>query len=333
MTQPTAMPSAASLDASGISLLGQWRGAVGRVFKLVSKTHGLRQVTYTRVKAVRAPAPDGSFDVEVQCVDIIARVIEGKRTHSNISKEGVLRQEPEVGLLPESFGEECPLPEFEKVTEAILAYTNTYLEWVIQDSPEENNEISIPVDVPHLRLNAMEASLVRHSPFLSGDIYFLTPNAIEAAMASIRTEMMRASRNVHLTDAVDPVYVEDKNEAAALLRTRLHKARLEAAAAVRPVAVDAALQIDSLCLALLGRPSSTAVSWITANPNEEGVVACLGINRTPLDFVRWAHVSGRLVPEEQTDKLKLRDFFRGWNNSYTGPDKDGIYPLLRPATE
>lgn len=333
MTQPTTMPADASPDAAGISLLEQWRGAVGRVFKLVSKTHGLRQVTYTRVKTVRAPDSDGSFDVEVQCVDIIARVIEGKRTHSNISKEGVLRLEPEVGLLPESFGEECPLPEFEKVTEAVLAYTNTYLEWVIQDSPEENNEINIPVDVPHLRLNAMEASLVRHSPFLSGDIYFLTPNAIEAAMASIRTEMMRASRNVHLTDAVDPVYVEEKNEAAALLRARLHKARLEAAAAVRPVAVDAALQIDSLCLALLGRPSSTALSWIAANPNEEGVVACLGINRNPLDFVRWAHVSGRLVPEEQTDKLKLRDFFRGWNNSYTGPDKDGLYPLLRPATE
>ncbi len=332
MTPSTALPIDASPDAA-LSLPALWRAATGRVFKLVTKTHGLRQVTYTRVKTVRAPGADGVFDIEVQCVDIISRVIEGKRTHSNISKEGVLSQSADDGLRPESFGAECPLAEFEKVTEAVLAYTNTYLEWVIHDSPEEGDEISIPVDVPHLRLNAMEASLVRHSPFLSGGVYFLTPNSIEAAMASIRMEMMRASRNVHLTDAVDPVYVEEKNAAAALLRTRLHKARLEAAAAVRPVAVDAALQIDSLCLALLGRPSSTTLSWINANPSEEGVVACLGINRSPLDFVRWAHVSGRLVSEEQADKLKLRDFFRGWNNSYTGPDKDGLYPLLRPATD
>jgi hypothetical protein len=332
MTQPTITPTGAELG-TGVAMIQLWRPAVGRVFKLVSKAYGVRQVTYTQVKAVREPASHGSFDIEVRCVEIIARVIEGKRTHSNISKEGILRQEPDTWLPPESFGAECALAEFEKVTEAILAYTNTYLEWVVQDAPEEKAGTGLPVDTPHLLLTAMEASLVRHSPFLAGDLYFLSPNAIEAALVSIRTEMARASRNIHLTDAVDPVYVEEKNEAAAMLRIKLVKARQTLAATSSPLKVEAALQLDSLCLALLGRPSSTAISWVTANPSEEGVVASLGRHRHPLDFVRWANVSGRLVADEQAAGRNLRDYFRGWNNSYTGPDKDGIYPLLRLATE
>jgi len=332
MTQSTTTTPAAIDPDTGVSLIQLWRPVVGRVFKLVTKSHGVRQVTYTQVKAVRDPGVDGGFDVEVRCVDIIARVIEGKRTHSNISKEGVLRQEADTGLPPQSFGAECPLSEFEKVTEAVLAYTNTYLEWVIQDAPEEKTGTGISVDTPHLLLTAMEASLVRHSPFLAGDVYFLTPNAIEAALVSIRTEMARASRNVHLTDAVDPVYVEEKNEAAAMLRIKLVKARQTLAATNTPLKVEAALQLDSLCLALLGRPSSTSIYWVTANPSEEGVVAFLGVHRHPLDFVRWANVSGRLVADEQVGGRTLRDYFRGWNNSYTGPDKDGIYPLLRLAT-
>ena len=28
----------------------------------------------------------------------------------------------------------------------------------------------------------------------------------------------------------------------------------------------------------------------------------------------------------------LKDYFNGWNHNYTGPDADGIYPLLKPAT-
>ncbi|HEX2861252.1 MAG TPA: hypothetical protein VHN79_06415, partial [Lacunisphaera sp.] len=255
MTQP--IPTTPGADPQGgIALVDLWRPAMGRVFKLLSKSRGVRQVTYTQVKAVRDPNPEGVFDIEVRCVEIIARVLEGKRTHSNISKEGVLRQDPDSGLLPESFGTECPLSEFEKVTEAILAYTNTYLEWVIEDAPGEKPEHTATVDVPHVRLTAMEASLVRHSPFLAGDLYFLTPSSLEAALVSIRTEMERASRNVHLTDAVDPVYVREKNEAATLLRTKLGNLRQAADSSVRPVKVDAALQLDSLFLALLGRPSS-----------------------------------------------------------------------------
>jgi hypothetical protein len=289
-------------------------------------------VTYTQVKAVRDPGPDEGFDVEVRCVDIIARVIEGKRAHSNISKEGILRQDALTGLPPDSYGTVCPLAEFEKVTEAILAYTNTYLEWVLQDGSEEKIETGMSVDMPHLLLTAMEASLVRHSPFLAGDLYFITPNAVEAALVSIRTEMARASRNIHLTDAVDPVYVEEKNAAAAMLRIKLVKARQTLAATSTPLKVEAALQLDSLCLALLGRPSSTAIYWVTANPSDEGVVATLGMHRHPLDFVRWANLSGRLVSDEQAAGRNVRDYFRGWNNSYTGPDKDGIYPLFRLAT-
>jgi hypothetical protein len=331
MTRSTTTPAGPDQD-TGDALIQLWRPAVGRVFKLITKDDGVRQVTYTKVKAVREPGADGGFEIEVRCVDIIARVIEGKRTHSNISKEGVLRQEAHRGLPPESFGTECPVAEFEKVTEAILAYTNTYLEWVIQDAPEEKTARDVPVDVPHVRLTAMEASLVRHSPFLAGEVYFLTPNSIEAALRSISTEMARTARNIHLTDRVDPLYVDEKNEAAAQLRIKLASLRQSAAGIGRPVSTEAALQLDSLCLALLGRPSSTSIYWITANPSEEGVVATLGVNRHPLDFVRWAHTSGRMVPAEQAAGRNLRDYFRGWSNSYSGPDQHGIYPLLRLAT-
>lgn len=332
MSQPTLMPDEV-VPVAEPPLLDRWRAAEGRVYKLVTKPYGIRQVTYTQVRAVHEPVADGSFDVEVRCVEIVARVIAGKRTHSNISKEGRLHQRAGTGLPPESFGVECPAAEFDKVTEAILAYTNTYLEWVIQEAPEEQTGIGMPLDVPHLRLTAMEASLLRHSPFLAGDVYFLTPNAVEAGLLSVHSEMARAARNVHLADAVDPMYVMEKNAAAAALGARLEQARGEAATVQRPVRVGAGLQIDSLCLALLGRPSTTLLHWVTANPSEEGVIASLGPNRDPLDFVRWAHVSGRMVAPEAAAGRDLRDFFRGWNHGYTGPDKDGIYPLMQFATE
>jgi hypothetical protein len=332
MTPSPTIPSPVE-PAAAIALPDVWRAAVGRVYKLITKPYGVRQVTYTHVRAVHEPDADGGFDVEVRCVEIIARVLEGRRAHSNISKEGILRPAVDGGLLPECFGRECRLAEFEKVTEAILAYTNTYLEWVIQDAPEEKTEIEMPIDVPHLPLTAMEASLVRHSPFLAGNAYFLTPISIDAALASIRTEMARASRNIHLADAVDPVYVAEKNAAAAVLKARLEKARGQAATVMRPVRIGAAVQLDSLCLALLGQPSATTLYWVAANPGEEGMIACLGANRDPLEFVRWAHVSGRFVPPEQVSGRELRDFFRGWNNAYTGPDREGIYPLLKLATD
>jgi hypothetical protein len=40
-----------------------------------------------------------------------------------------------------------------------------------------------------------------------------------------------------------------------------------------------------------------------------------------------------MVPPDTTAGKELRTFFNGWDQHYTGPDKDGIYPLLRPATE
>ena len=92
------------------------------------------------------------------------------------------------------------------------------------------------------------------------------------------------------------------------------------------------LQLNSLCLALLGQPSATSLCWGTANPRENGAVYRLGLACAPLDFVRWAHVSGRLVPAEATAGKELKDYFTGWNHNYTGPDAAGIYPLLKPAT-
>lgn len=333
-----------------------WDGAVGKVFKLTSKNPGVRNVTYTQVKAVRdvEPAASGAFDIEVQCVEITGRTISSKRTYSNICKEGVLRQDPDTELIPESFGTECPLSEFEKVTNAILAYTNSYLDWVMQADPEEQTDIKVAIDVPHLVLTDMEASLVRNSPFLSKNLYFLTTNSIAAAQASIQQELNRALRGMLLADAVDANYVAQKNEAIASLQMKLKAAaqetearRILASVEIQkrdPLARDfaaerrrpgfASLQLDSLTLALLGKSSATSVRWVTANPSEDGPVFCLGGQCAPLDFVRWAHVSGRnTVSEAETAGRKLADYFKGLNQAYTGPDRDGIYPLLKPATD
>jgi hypothetical protein len=289
-------------------------------------------VTYTQVKAVKQTGADGRFEIEVLCVEITSRVLSGKRTHSNICKEGIMPQEAGSELRPDSFGDECSREEFEKLTGAILAYTNTYLDWVMQAAPEEKTEIEVPIDLPHLKLTDMEASLVRNSPFLLQDIYFLTPNSIRAALASIQQELQRASRNMLLGDAADPQYVERKNEATASLHAKLKAAQI-AAAAVRKDTAQAMLELDSLSLALLGKASATTVVWVTANPSEEGPVANLGTVSTPLDFVRWAHSSGRLVPDDVAATRELRAYFRGYNDSYTGPDKDGVFPLMKPATE
>jgi len=331
MSEPDPIPPEVDWDDE-VSVWNHWQEAVGKVFKLTSKTYGVRNVTYTRVKTVHEIGPDGDFEIDVVCVEIIARVLDGKRTHSNICKEGVLSRAAGSLLLPAGFGDECPLAEFDRVTGAILAYTNTYLDWVMQEEPEERTEVGISVDLPHLELTDMEASLVRNSPFLIKDQYILSPNSISAARVSIREEMQRAWRNMNLPDAVDPVYVEKKNEAAASLNAKLSAAQREASV-FRKGPNGAALQLDSLCLALLGQPSTTSISWITANPSEDGAVACVGLSCAPLDFVRWAHLSGRQVPTEVASRKRLMDFFGGWNQGYTGPDAEGIYPLLKPATD
>jgi hypothetical protein len=329
MTNPLLTESEATEE---ISVLQLWQNAVGKVFKIGAKIYGMRTVTYTQVKGVRQTGEDGRFEIEVLCVEITSRVLSGKRTHSNICKEGVMPQEAGSELRPDSFGDECSRLEFEKLTGAILAYTNTYLDWVMQPAPEEKTEIEVPIDLPHLKLTDMEASLVRNSPFLLQDLYFLTPNSIRAALASIQQELQRASRNMLLGDAADPLYVERKNEATASLHAKLKAAQI-AAAAVRKDTAQAMLELDSLSLALLGKASATTVVWVTANPSEEGPVANFGTVSTPLDFVRWAHTSGRLVPDEIAATRDLRAYFRGYNDSYTGPDKDGVFPLMKPATE
>ncbi len=318
--------------AEAISVLPLWQQAVGKVFKLAAKIYGMRTVTYTQVKSVKQTGDDGRFEIEVLCAEITSRVLSGKRTHSNICKEGIMPQEAGSDLRPDSFGDECSVAEFEKVAGAILAYTNTYLDWVMQAAPEEKTEIEVPIDLPHLKLTDMEASLVRNSPFLLGDVYFLTPNSIRAALTSIQQELQRASRNMLLVDAADAQYVERKNEATASLHAKLKAAQV-AAATVRKDTAQAMLELDSLSLALLGKASATTVVWVTANPSEEGAVANFGTVSTPLDFVRWAHISGRLVPDEVAAARDLRAYFRGYNDSYTGPDRDGIFPLMKHATE
>lgn len=332
MSQPMPMVRPETNPDENVPVRSVWQEAVGKVFKLVSKPYGIRNVTYVQVKSVRPVGFAGDFEVEVLCVEIIARVLDGKRTHSNICKEGVMHHLADSALLPASFGVECPLPEFEKVTGAILAYTNTYLEWVMQEAPEEQTEVGIPADLPHLSLTDMEASLVRNSPFLAKDLYFVSRNSIRAAVVSMRQELQRASRSMLLVDAVDPVYIARKNEATASLRAKLSSAQREVTAK-RKDTNRKLLQLDSLCLALLGQPSTTTVKWLKANPSEEGPVYCIGLVCSALEFVRWAHASGRQVPAEMAARKELRAFFNGWNGAYTGPDRDGVYPLMKPATD
>ena len=45
-----------------------------------------------------------------------------------------------------------------------------------------------------MTLTDMEATLVRHSPFLAKNVYFLTANSVAAAQASIQQELTRALR-------------------------------------------------------------------------------------------------------------------------------------------
>jgi hypothetical protein len=334
-----------------------WDAAVGRVFKLASQNYGVRNVTYTQVKAVRdaAPAGSGAFDIEVLCMEVTARTLSSKRTQSNICKEGVLRQEADTELLPESFGIECPLEEFERLANAILAYTNSYLDWAMQPDLEKLDGVDAQIDLPCLVLSNMEASLVRNSPFLAKNLYFLSANSIAVAQLSIQQELERELRGMLLADEIDASYVAQKNEAMASLQAKLKVAAQEAEAR-RILAIAAsgrdpkgmisapadaagsgrrtvatALRLDSLTMALLGKPSATSVRWARANPSEEGPIYCIGRDCAQLDFVRWAHVSGRVVPEAEAQGHQLREFFKGYNQAYTGPDRDGIYPLLKPA--
>jgi len=345
LPQPEPVP-----EEMEISVRQLWDAAVGKVFKLVSKDYGTRNVTYTQVKGVRdaKPAGSGAFEIEVLCVEVMARTLSSKRTQSNICKEGVLREEANTDLIPESFGVECPLAEFERITNAILAYTNSYLDWVMQPDPEQQTDIPAAIDFPHLMLTDMEASLVRNSPFLSKNTYFITGNSIVAAQVSIQQELQRAQRGILLTDAVDANYVARKNEAIASLQAKLKDAAQEMETGRILASVEkqqrenelverrrpgfASLQLDSLTLALLGKPSTTTVRWANANPSEDGVVFCLGGHCAPLDFVRWAHISGRALTEDALVKLKLQDFFKGWKQAYTGPNAEGYYPMLKPAT-
>ena len=343
---PRAMPVQEETEVSGRQL---WEAAVGQVFKLAFRSHGSRNVTYTQVKAVRdaEPAGSGAFEIEVLCVEVTARTLTSKRSHSNICKAGVLRQDADTELVPESFGVECPLEEFEKITSGILAYTNSYLDSVMQD-PEDETGIPPAIDLPHLTLTDMEASLLLNSPFLSKNSYFLTANSIVAGLVAIEQELRRSQQDAQHGDAVDPIYVAQRNEAIASLQLQLKGATQEMEALRILATVEtqqrdnqllerrrpafASLQLDSVTLALLGKPSATSMRWMAANPSEEGPVFCLAGQFAPLDFVRWAHVSGRVMAEGATSGLKLTDFFKGWNQSYTGPNADGFYPLLKPAT-
>lgn len=350
-----------------------WRESVGKVFKLTTKSYGIRTVVYTQVKAVTETEVPGEFDVQVSCAEIIARVLSSKRAHSSVCKEGTIHHNADSVLLPDGFGEECSTAEFESVTTAILAHATSCLNRVMVPDPEEKSIIDIPIDLPHLKLTEMEASLVQDSPFLIKDLYFLTANSVHAAFEAINQDLQRSSRNNRLTDTADPVYVEQKNEAVSSLRAKLrnasleptgHRTRSQPAGACDPLSLmqttpvfpghgnghgagindakpspatgkraDLALvEIDSIALALLGKPAATQLSWEVQNPSTEGAVYRVGQKCGLLEFVRWAHLSGRLATEEEFAGKKVRSFFSNYDGTYKGPDKSGVYPVLKPVS-
>ena len=357
-----------------ISRLLLWREAVGKVFKLTCKSYGVRTVTYTKVNAVKESEHPEIFDIEVSCAEISARVHNSKRAHSSVCKEGTIQQDEDSILLPSNFGEECRPQEFEKISDAILTHATANLDRVTQPDSEEKNEAEVPIDLPHLRLTDMEASLVQNSPFLLRNVYLLSTNSRKAAFESINEELRRASRNSRLTDALDPVYVAQKNDAITSLRNKLNRATPEISGPTLPPpsvaernpvaqiekretpaplssgtggegsgarAPQASAPVtrrlgftliekkNNLVFALHGKPSAANLSWARHNPSKEGAVFRIGKECGLLEFVQWAHVSGRAASAQEAAGKNVHAYFCGPDESYTGPDHEGIYPSLR----
>jgi hypothetical protein len=198
-----------------------WKESVGKVFKLISKSYGNRNVTYTKIKSVREAETPGQFDIEVACAEFTARVLNEKRAHSSGCKEGVIHQDEDSILMPGNFGEECLQEEFDEISAAVMVHATINLDLVLQRDPEDVAEIEVSIDFPHLKVDELEASLLRNSPFLVKNVYLLSINSLKAAFESINMELQRASRNTRLTDACDPVYVEHKNDVITALRNKL----------------------------------------------------------------------------------------------------------------
>lgn len=395
MQEPSLTSS--DVEAQDKSLQDHWHESIGRVFKLVGKSYGIRNVIYTLIKGVKDLPVAGEYDIEVACAEITARILNSKRAHSSGCKEGVIHQNEESILTPTSFGEECTLEEFEAVSTAIMAHATMNLDILLQRDPDEEPEVNLPVDLPHFDITEMEAGLLRHSPFLARSIYLVSANSLKAGFSSINQELQRAARSTRLTDVCDPVYLAYKDDTVAALRAKLTAAAEEltarknllaqtetrppmtlAAAPAAPQRPTIALkprkeatfpplpvannhesepfpetQIqkapdpaisrrlgltplekrNSIALALMGKPSQAALFWEKQNPSKEGAVYHIGKETGLLEFVRWAHISGRSVPETEAHGRKPRDYFTGPGASYRGPDTHGIYPLLRSETK
>lgn len=373
MSEPTFTPATSEFPehAGAASPRQLWHDAVGRVFKLVAKSYGERTVTYTHVKAVRESPLSDDFEIDVCCVEITARVLDSKRAHSSMCKEGTINQDRDSIITPRNFGDECPPEEYERVAESVLTHVTATLDSVTQSPDDGSAGIDIPLDLPHLKLTDMEVSLLRKSPFLVGNVYLLSVNSRKAALESINQELLRAARSSRLTDACDPVYVAAKSEAVTSLRNKLSGATIEKnghrtatplaasvasappapmeppvarhPAAREPEAVESKPapvagrrlgftpieKKSQIALALRGKPSAANLAWERQNPSTEGAVYRIGRECGLLEFIRWTHVSGRAVSDEEVSGKTPRAFFNGPDTSYTGPDKAGIYPLFK----
>ena len=119
--------------------------------------------------------------------------------------------------------------------------------------------------------------------------------------------------------------IEMATEADAQL-VRLQALQKALAFAGQPAAPSSA---DGACKALVGN---------VIDEGRCGDVDLSGVTAVAIiDWPRAIHDGGGravfVVPPETTAGKDIKEFFHGWNHGYTGPNADGIYPLLRPATE
>ena len=90
---------------------------------------------------------------------------------------------------------------------------------------------------------------------------------------------------------------------------------------------------NSIVLALRGKPSPANLSWERQNPSKQGAVFRLGKECGLLEFVRWAHLSGRPVSDHEVAAKNLPAYFTGHDGAYSGPDKEGFYPLFKMGSD
>lgn len=84
---------------------------------------------------------------------------------------------------------------------------------------------------------------------------------------------------------------------------------------------------NEIMKALRGEPSSVTLYWDKQDSNSEGPAYRTADNGESgaLDLIRWANINGTPATAEGRE---LWMYFEGPNDTYTGPDCYGVFPLL-----